>query len=341
MKVIVMAGGEGRRLRPVSGTLPKPLVPLLGRPLLEHILLLLKEQGFRDICLTLRYEAEQIERYFGDGSTLGLQLQYRREQEALGTAGSVKNCMDFVGDEDFLVISGDTVCDFDLRPLIRRHRQEKAAASLALFRSEEPLRFGLVLSDERQQVRCFVEKPDWGRVISDLINTGIYVLSPRAMAYVPENKPYDFGKELFPLLLEKGELLLGIPLEGYWCDAGTPLSYYRCCVDALEGRLRLNAGEAFRHGKEENAPADAAEEGLNLDCPCKSRAGLMAALSGLMLEMDADYSDGIRIERPRYRLHIAPLSRRSAVRLTVQAEDAEFAKELAFSAKELVESLNL
>ena len=340
MKAIVMAGGEGRRLRPVSGNLPKPMVPFLGRPLMEHILLHLRAEGFSRICVTLRWQAETIMDYFGDGSRLGLSLEYRVEREPLGTAGSVKNCRDFYGEEDFLVISGDAACDFPLRDLMKRHREEGAAATLALYESAEPLRYGLVLTDEGQRVRCFVEKPDWSRVVTNLVNTGVYVLSPRAMEAVPPGRPFDFGKELFPLLLEKGEKLLGLPAEGYWCDVGTPLSYYRCCVDALEGRLKLSVPpEFFPEASGEDREPERA--GISIDCPCKSRADLMAELSRLSMELDADFSDGIHITRPRCRLHIAPLPRSSAIRLSVQAEDAEFARSLAFSARELVESLNL
>ena len=221
MKAVIMAGGEGTRLRPVTGELPKPMAPLLGRPMLEHI------------CAALKYRAEDIERAFSDGAALGVHMQYRVEREALGTAGGVKNCADFYGDEDFLVISGDAACDLDLSRLMREHREADAAATLALHRSREPLSYGLAVTDGDGDVRCFIEKPQWSRVVTDLVNTGIYILSPRAMALVPEGRPFDFAKELFPLLLARGERLRGVALDGYWCDVGTPLAYYRCCIDAL------------------------------------------------------------------------------------------------------------
>ena len=158
---------------------------------------------------------------------------------------------------------------------------------------------------------------------------------------MPDGVEYDFGKQLFPQLLESGGTVLGVPMDGYWCDVGTPLSYYRCCADALEGRLRLDLPEQFRPGsksKAEDTPenADYAEE-----CPCKSRAELMGALSELMLDMGADYSDGLRLRTERYSLHIRPCADRSAVRIGVRADDAEFAKELALSAKALAQALKL
>ena len=245
MKAVILAGGEGTRLKAVTGDTPNPLVPLLGRSMMEHILRLLRRCGFTEVCAALRYHAADFEKAFSDGSQLGLRLCYRVEDEPLGTAGAVKNCEDFYGDEDFLLISGDAACDFDLAALAEEHRARGAAVTVALTRESVPLRFGLAVTDAAGDIRGFVEKPDWGRVVSDLVNTGIYVLSPRAMARVPRGVPFDFARDLFPLLLREGEKLAGVVCEGYWCDVGTPASYYRCCADALEGRLRLELPEAF------------------------------------------------------------------------------------------------
>jgi len=335
MKAIIMAGGEGRRLRSVSGESPKPMVPFLGRPMMEHIILLLKAQGFRDICAAVRYRAEDIESYFGDGSRLGVNLTYKREGEALGTAGAVKNCADFIGDEDFLVISGDAACDFELSGLYRQHKASGAMASLALYRDPEPLSYGLAVTDSGSMIRAFVEKPSWERVVTDLVNTGIYVLSPKILPLIPAGRSFDFGKELFPLLLDRGEKLLGVELDGYWCDVGTPLSYYKCCVDALEGRLRLDIPESFRQSTAPSGEKSADDSGFVMDFACRDRARLMSALSSAMLDMGADYSDGIRLGR----LHISPLAERSALRIRVGGDDAEFARSLAFSLKELIEAI--
>ena len=338
MKAVIMAGGEGRRLRPVTGETPKPLASLLGRPMLEHILRLLKEHGITEVCCAVKYRAEDIMSRFGDGSALGMHIRYRVEHEALGTAGGVKNCADFTGDEDFLVLSGDAACDFDLSALIRAHREGGAAATLALYRHSEPLPYGLTVTDGGGYVRAFIEKPGWERVVTDLVNTGIYVLSPRAMAAVPEGRPFDFAKDLFPLLLSRGEKLLGCAMEGYWCDVGTPLAYYRCCADALEGKLRLLPGEGFVPAATAAEPPPEAE---GIPCLCRDRACLMGTLAELFMDLGADYADGIRVDTPRWQMHIYPESRREAIRIAVHADDAAFARRLAFSARDVARALEL
>ena len=339
MKAVILAGGMGTRLKSVTGEHPKPMAPFLGRPLMEHIVELLRENGFDEICCTLRYRAGEIMAHFGDGSRFGVRMEYRIETEALGTAGSVRNCADFFGDEDFLVISGDAACDFPLARLMEEHRASGAAATIALCRSARPLRYGLAVTDEAGDIRAFIEKPSWSRVVSDLVNTGIYALSPRAMKPVPEG-PFDFGRDLFPLLLKRGERLHGAVLEGYWCDIGTPQAYYRCCADALDGKLHVTPGEQFALPNEP-AAEDAPEEGACAECACRDRAGLMGALSELMLELGAEFNDGIRVHGGGYELHISPSAARSAVRIAVQSEDTEFAKALCLSAKEVAEKLGM
>ena len=237
-----MAGGEGTRLRPLSLGSPKPMTPLLGRPVMEHIIGLLKNHGVDDICVTLCYKPQKVMDYFGSGDRLGVRLTYFIEDEPLGTAGSVKACMPHIGAEDFLVISGDCVCDLDLTALVRFHREREAAATLGLYRHKTPLEYGLVLTDGEGRVERFVEKPAWGQVFTDQINTGIYVLSPAAMERVPGETAWDFGKDLFPALLREGAGLYGLPLEGYWCDMGDCKAYLDCTCDALSGKVRLDMG---------------------------------------------------------------------------------------------------
>ena len=199
MKAVILAGGLGTRLRPVTGEHPKPMVPLLGKPVMEHIVELLRSAGCTCICAALHYRAGEIMAHFGDGRKFGVNMEYRIETENLGTAGSVKNCRDFYGDEDFLVISGDAACDYDLGVLMQSHREHGAAATIALCSEKTPLRYGLAVTDEEGYIRSFIEKPSWPRVVTDRVNTGIYVLSPKAMAYVPDGV-FDFGKDLFPKL---------------------------------------------------------------------------------------------------------------------------------------------
>jgi len=340
MKAVILAGGLGTRLRPVTGEHPKPMASVLGRPMMEHIVELLRRNGYTQICAALHYRAGEIMAHFGDGRKFGVELEYRIETDNLGTAGSVKNCRDFYRDEDFLVISADAACDYDLALLMRAHKEHGALATLALSAEKTPLRYGLAVTDGEGYIRSFIEKPDWPQVVTDLVNTGIYVLSPGAMERVPDGA-FDFGRDLFPKLLREGALLFGQVMQGYWRDIGTPQDYYRCCADALDGTLHLTPGEAFRQPGQPAPEADAGEEGYILDCDCEDRARLMGTLSELMLDLGATFDDGIRLEGNGYTMHICPSALRSAVRIAVSSPDAEFAKALCLSAKDVAEKLNM
>ena len=339
MKAVILAGGLGTRLRAVTGEHPKPLAPLLGRPVMEHIVELLRDQGFSEICAALHYRAGEIMAHFGDGRRFGVHMEYRIETANLGTAGSVKNCRDFFGDEDFLIISGDAACDFRLDRLMELHREKQAAVTIALSRESEPLRYGLAVTDGDGRIRSFIEKPGWPRVVTDLVNTGIYVLSPQVLARVPEGGG-DFGRDLFPLLLKEDAPLYGQVMEGYWRDIGTPLDYYRCCADALEGKLKLTPGERFRQAAQEPV-SDSEEDGCVTLCTCQNRARLMGTLSELMLELGADYDDGIRLKGPHYELHISPSAVSSAVRVAVKSDDAEYARALCLAAGDVAKKLGM
>lgn len=338
MKAVIMAGGEGRRLKCITGRLPKPMVPMLGRPMMEHILLLLKKHGFNEVCAAVKYRAEDIMDCFGSGTSLGIKLEYRIEREALGTAGGVKNCADFYGADDFLVISGDAACDFDLARLMSAHLSSGAGVTIALCRNAEPLSYGLAVTDAEGYIRSFIEKPSWPRVVTDFVNTGIYVISPRVMTHVPPGQPFDFGRDLFPLLLAQGESLRGELMDGYWCDVGTPLSYYQCCIDALCGRLDISPAPEFIAA---GSAAAAGNDGAGgVICPCRDRAGLMGTLSELFMDMGADYSNGLHVTGRSFEMHIAPLTSRSAVRVAIESEREEFARELTSAAQELIRALD-
>lgn len=336
MKAVIMAGGEGTRLKPVSGDTPKPLVPLCGRPVMEHIVLLLKKHGITDICCTLKYRPQEIENYFCNGEKFGVAMQYRVENEALGTAGGVKNCEDFYGDEDFLVISGDAICDFDLSDFIQQHEKRRPAVSIALYPHPEPLRYGLALCDKDSCIHSFIEKPDWRRVVTNLVNTGIYIISPRAMKNVPRGKVFDFAKDLFPLLLENNEKLFGYVADGYWCDIGTPKSYYQCCVDALEDRLCIEKRGGF-----ESVPPEADEEddGEGERVICRDRARLMDSVSAVFMDMGADFDNGIHLKGTDFELSVYPLPHTAALCIRSNAQDAELAKELSSSAAAMIKEL--
>src|SRR5437762_3693538 len=234
-----MAGGEGTRLRPLTSNQPKPMVPVVGKPCMEHILELLKEHGFDEVIVTVAFMPQAIRSYFGDGEALGLAIEYSVEESPLGTAGSVRLASDKL-DETFLVISGDALCDVDLTELMRIHRERKAAVTIGLKSVDNPLEFGIVVTDEDGRIERFLEKPSWGQVFSDTINTGIYVLEPEVLRHIPEDRPFDFSKELFPLLLEMGRPMYGFVLDGYWQDIGNLDQYRQANFDALEERVQLD-----------------------------------------------------------------------------------------------------
>ncbi len=323
MKAVILAGGLGTRLHPVTrGEIPKPMAPLAGRPVLEHLVRRLAASGVRDICCTLQCLPGQIENYFGDGRAFGVHMEYRTEERPLGTAGAVKNCRDFYGDQCFLVLSGDGVFDFDLRPLMEAHHRHGSLVTMALCPSAEPLSYGLALTDRRGFIRGFLEKPEWPRVVTDLVNTGIYALSPAALDPVPENVPFDFARDLFPLLLKRGGKLFGLPLEGYWRDIGDPASYYRANLDALEGRLRL---PETPDAPTPAAPPRSVPPRRTYACAAAvetpRRARLMRALAVELMEAGADFSDGLALPGERGGLHIAPDPDRSALR--VESDDPD------------------
>lgn len=237
MKAVVMAGGAGSRLRPLTVNRPKPIVPIVNKPVIGHILDLLKRHGITDVIITLQYKAETIQDYLGDGSSLGMHIEYTIEESPLGTAGSVKQAQALL-DDTFIVISGDALTDFDLSAIIDFHKTRKAMATLTLYRVPNPLEYGVVIIDEQGRIRQFQEKPSWGEVISDTVNTGIYVLEPEALDYFEPELKFDFSNDLFPILLEKEDPLYGYVANGYWCDVGNLSEYMRANSDILEGRVQ-------------------------------------------------------------------------------------------------------
>ncbi|MBD0348658.1 MAG: NTP transferase domain-containing protein [Thermoleophilia bacterium] len=239
MKAVVMAGGEGTRLRPLTSNQPKPMVPIVGKPCMEHIVELLREHGFEDVIVTVAFLPQAIRGYFGDGESLGVHMEYSVEDAPLGTAGSVRLASDKL-DETFLVISGDALCDFDLTRLVEFHRERGAAVTIGLKSVPNPLEFGIVVTDAEGRIERFLEKPSWGQVFSDTINTGVYVVEPGVLRHVPTDRPYDFSKELFPLLLEMGRPLYGYVMDGYWQDIGNLDQYRQANFDALDELVRLN-----------------------------------------------------------------------------------------------------
>jgi len=238
MKAVVMAGGEGSRLRPLTVGRPKPMVTVVSRPVMEHILLLLKKHGITEIVVTLQYLAGAIQSYFGDGSGWGMKIQYTVEDFPLGTAGSVKQAQHLLT-ETFVVISGDALTDYDISAIVAQHRKRGAMATLTLARVPNPLEYGVVITNDDGTVRQFLEKPSWSEVFSDTVNTGIYVLEPKVLNYCPSSQAFDFSQDLFPVMMRNGDPIYGHIAEGYWCDIGNLEEYARATRDVLEGRVAV------------------------------------------------------------------------------------------------------
>ncbi len=237
MKAVIMAGGFGTRLRPLTNNIPKPIVPLVNKPVMEHIIDLLREQDIKDIVVILYHQPEIIETYFGDGADFGVDISYVAAERDLGTAGSVRNAEGYLKDT-FLIMSGDVLTDFDLNEIIDFHRKKGAMATINLTRVEDPLAYGVVITDDDGRIRRFLEKPSWGEVFSDTVNTGIYILEPEVLKYVPPQENFDFSSDLYPILLENGDPLLGYVVTGYWKDIGNLIQYRRAHYDILEGKVQ-------------------------------------------------------------------------------------------------------
>lgn len=239
MKAIVMAGGKGTRLRPLTCKQPKPMVPIAGKPMIGYILELLRKYQFTEIGMTLFYLPEVIANYFGDGREFGVNLRYFIEETPLGTAGSVKNAETFL-DETFLVISGDALTDINLAEALAFHRARRALVTIVLTKVANPLDYGVVITAEDGRIRRFLEKPGWGEVFSDTVNTGIYLIEPEVFRYYEKNKAVDFSKDLFPQLLQAGEPLYGFVADGYWSDVGNLAQYRQANYDLLDGKLEFS-----------------------------------------------------------------------------------------------------
>lgn len=253
-----MAGGEGTRLRPLTCDIPKPMARLCGRPVMEYILDLLEENGVQDAAVTMRYLPTVISEHFGDKYG-GISLHFVAEDKPLGTAGSVRGAALQTGyaggGEDILVVSGDALTDFNLSAAVAFHKKRNAAVTLVVTKVEDPREYGLVRYDAAGKIVSFVEKPGWAQAVTDAANTGIYILSPSVLSDIPDDTAFDFAKDLFPLLLQKGMPLYAYEDKGYWCDIGS-LSTYLCCQrDLLEGKLRTVSAPAqgifYKTGKPE------------------------------------------------------------------------------------------
>jgi mannose-1-phosphate guanylyltransferase / phosphomannomutase len=237
VKAVIMAGGEGTRLRPLTSLRPKPMVPVVNRPIMEHIVGLCHWHGIDEIVATLQFMPLVIQDHFGNGEEWGVGIDYAVEDTPMGTAGSVKNAQRLLGNETFIVISGDSLTDIDLTEVVEAHRRTGAAVTVALKRVPDPLDFGVVVTDADGRIERFLEKPTWGQVFSDTINTGIYVIEPEVLSLVPATGQFDFSADLFPLLMQKGYPLFGHVADGYWADIGSPQAYVQAHWDVLDHKV--------------------------------------------------------------------------------------------------------
>ena len=233
MKAMILAAGEGRRLRPLTNHLPKPMLPIAGKPLLEHTILYLRENGITDLAINLHHLPQAVIDHFGDGSDWGVNLRYSVEERLLGSAGGVKRVQDFF-DDTFIVYYGDLFTRANLQPMIDLHRQSGAPATMGLYRVPDPWNRGIVELNEAQIITRFVEKPSRDQAFSDLANAGIYVLEPDVLDLIPAEQMYDFGHDVFPNMLATGMPIAGYVIEDRLIDIGLPEKYEEANRLALE-----------------------------------------------------------------------------------------------------------
>ncbi len=239
MKAVILVGGQGTRLRPLTTNIPKPMLPMVNMPFFEHTLRMLKSFGIRDIILSSGYLGDHFENYFKDGKHLGVNLTHIVEEKPLGTCGAVKNVEKLLGNDTTVILNGDVLTNVNLNQLHDYHKNQNAKVTLTLYSVEDPTAYGLVQLNGNNRVQEFLEKPSFDEVTTHWINAGIYLLEPEVLKYAPEGENYSFERGLFPTLLKNDELIFGFPFSGYWKDIGTPTHYLKAHHDLLEGRVNL------------------------------------------------------------------------------------------------------
>jgi NDP-sugar pyrophosphorylase family protein len=237
MRALILAGGEGTRLRPLTLALPKPVVPVVNVPFLKYQMELLRAHGIHDVILSLGYQPDKIQAVLGDGSQAGVRLHYVVEQSPLGTAGAYKNAESLL-DGPTVVFNGDILCDLDLGQVIQQHRERRSAATLVLTRVENPSAYGLVETTPESAITRFIEKPGAGEITCNTINAGTYVLEPEVLETIPPSENYSFERGVFPSLLRNQRPMHAYVSEGYWIDIGTPQKYLQVHQDILQRRFR-------------------------------------------------------------------------------------------------------
>ncbi len=242
-----MAGGFGTRIQPLTNSRPKPMLPVVNRPMMENTMITLRDLGIKDFIVLLYFKPEVIQDYFGDGSAFGMNITYVIPDDDYGTAGAVKLAQEHIGDDNFIIISGDLVTDFDFQKIFDYHAHKESKLTITLTSVENPLEFGVVIANEDGKIEKFLEKPSWGEVFSDTINTGIYIIEPEILNYIPKGENFDFAKDLFPLLMEEGVELMAGNAQGYWRDVGNPDSYREVHEDIMSNRVNFKMPGTLTH----------------------------------------------------------------------------------------------
>lgn len=249
LRAMVMAAGAGTRLRPLTYTLPKPMVPIANRPVLEYTLENLKRHGISEIVMNLHAYPQMIRDHFGNGSRFGMKIEYSHEPTLLGTAGGVKKVASFLEKGTFLVMSGDGLTDANLTQLVEFHRARRSVATMALKAVDSRFEYGVTMTAPNGRITEFVEKPLWSDVFSNQVNTGIYVFEPEVLKVIPKGKFFDFGQNVWPALLKTKKPIYGFPLDSYWCDVGNLQEYRKAHKDFLAGQITLNRSSQPRGQK--------------------------------------------------------------------------------------------
>lgn len=284
MKAMVLAAGLGTRLRPITYDIPKPLVPVLDRPVMEHALLLLKKHGLTDVVANLHYFPDEMRTYFGDGSKWDIDLVLKYEEELLGTAGGVRNVRDHFGDESFVIISGDALTDIDLSKFIEAHERYGGIATLALKRVTDTSEYGVVVLEDDGKIKGFQEKPEPEDALSDLANCGIYIFSPEIFDYFPDRDFADWAQDVFPALMNRDEPFYGHEVDGYWNDVGSLEEYRTGNFDALTGKVQIEM-DAEKCGDNVYVGEGSDVSGVEIDPP-------------VYVGRDCEIGDGVRLTGP-------------------------------------------
>ncbi len=295
MKAVILAGGEGTRLKPLTYKRPKPLIPVAGEPCIDYMIKSLVSAGFSRIIVTTGYMSDTLIKSIGDGKKYGASILYAFEESPAGTAGAVKNVSEFL-DKTFVVASGDVLADVDIKALCDYHREKKAIATMALTKVDNPLGFGIVGLDENDRIIKFKEKPKEEEIFSNLINAGIYVLEPEVLDYIPKDQMFDFSKNVFPLLLENNVPIYGAPISGLWMDIGRSSDLLAATFEVVERNGKeMDIQDVYTEGKIIIGEGVSIEKEVRIKGPCYIGNGIEVGMN-TTLERACLY-DNIRIDR--------------------------------------------